>query len=248
MPTALVTGSGARLGEVIVRHLAKNGFKVIVHVNRSRRQGNQVVKEIVDAGGEAALTSCDFAKTARVASFFERIVRQHGVPDLIVNNASVFEYDFPGKASLDLLDRSLAVHVKTPFLLLEFAFKKATARRPVTVINILDQKVLNPNPDYYSYTVGKFALHAVTTAWQMNPSNRLRVFGILPGLLFPSGKQTRRDFEKVRNDTVLGRNPAPQEIANAVLFLAENKSLPGQNLVIDGGESLVRRQRDIAFE
>jgi NAD(P)-dependent dehydrogenase (short-subunit alcohol dehydrogenase family) len=248
MPTALVTGSAGRLGEVIVRHLSKNGFKVIVHVNRSRREGERLVGEIIEDGGEAVVVSSDFRKVSNVTKFFAGIVGKHGVPDLIVNNASVFNYDFPGKASVDLLDESLAVHVRAPFLLLELAFKKASARRPVTVVNILDQKVMNPNPDYYSYTVGKFGLHAVTTAWQMNPSNRMRVFGILPGLLFPSGKQTRRDFEKVRNDTILGRNPSPQEIANAVLFVAGNKSMPGQNLVIDGGESLVPRKRDIAFE
>jgi NAD(P)-dependent dehydrogenase (short-subunit alcohol dehydrogenase family) len=249
MPLALVTGSGGRLGAVIARHLAKNGFKVIAHVNKSRPAGKKLVREIIEDGGQAVLTFCDFGgKPSTVTGFFQDIVGEHGVPDLIVNNASVFQYDFPGKGSVRLLDESIAVHVRAPFLLLEIAFRKATGRRPVTVINILDQKVVNPNPDYYSYTVGKVGLHAITTAWQMNPSNRLRVFGILPGLLFPSGKQTQGDFEKVRNDTILGRNPSPQEIANAVLFVAENKSLPGQNLVIDGGESLVRRKRDIAYE
>jgi NAD(P)-dependent dehydrogenase (short-subunit alcohol dehydrogenase family) len=76
----------------------------------------------------------------------------------------------------------------------------------------------------------------------------MRVFGILPGLLFPSGKQTRRDFERVKNNTMLGRNPRPEEIADAVLLVARSASMPGQNLVIDGGESLVRRLRDIAYE
>ena len=248
MPIALVTGSGGRLGKVIARHLSENGFRLIVHVNRSRQAGKKLVKEIVDSGGEAALIFSDFRKSSDVSRLFREMVGRHGVPDLIVNNASVFEYDFPGKGSAKLLDKSFAIHVRAPFLLLELAYKKATGRRPITVINILDQKVVNPNPDYFSYTVGKFGLLAITTAWQMAPSKRMRVFGILPGLLFPSGKQTQRDFEKVRNKTVLGKNPSPQEIANAILFLASNKSLPGQNLVIDGGESLVRRARDIAYE
>lgn len=248
MPIALVTGSGGRLGEVIARHLSKNGFKIILHVNRSRTEGKKLVKEITDGGNEAVLTFCDFQRPSTISKFFQGIVDRHGTPDLIVNNASVFEYDFPGKGSVKLLDKSLAIHVKAPFLLLELAYKNARRKRPVTVINILDQKVINPNPDYFSYTVGKFGLLAITKAWQMNPSNRLRVFGILPGLLFPSGKQTQRDFEQVRSDTILGQNPSPQEIANAVLFLASNKSMPGQNLVIDGGESLVRRARDIAYE
>ena len=248
MAIALVTGAGGRLGEVIARHLARNGYQVIVHVNKSRAQGNKLTREIVREGNKAVLASCDFSRPASVTKFFDKISGQHGVPDLIVNNASTFDYDFPGKASETILNRSLAIHVSVPFLLLELAFKAASRKHPITVVNILDQKVINLNPDYFSYTVGKCALYAMTKMWQMNPSNRLRVFGILPGLLFPSGKQTKRDFQLVRNDTILGQNPSPQEVADVVLLVARNRSMPGQNLVIDGGESLVPRTRDIAYE
>lgn len=248
MPVALVTGAGARLGEVIALHLSRNGFDTIVHVNRSRDTGKKLVGKIRDEGNTAALGICDFSRPQTIPKFFDRIVRGHGAPKLIVNNASAFRYDFPGKASAELLEESLAVHAKAPFLLMELAWKSATARQPVTVVNILDQKVRNLNPDYFSYTVGKCALDAITKLWQTNPSKRMRVFGILPGLLYPSGKQTEGDFERVRKDTVLGRNPSPQEIANAILFFATNSSIPGQNLAIDGGEHLVRRARDIAYE
>jgi NAD(P)-dependent dehydrogenase (short-subunit alcohol dehydrogenase family) len=248
MPIALVTGAGGRLGEVIARHLAQNDFQVVVHVNTSRTQGNNLVRDITRDGKQAALAPCDFSKPANVPGFFQKIIGQHGLPDLIVNNASAFEYDFPGNASHAALSRSLAVHVETPFLLMELACKAASKRRPVTIVNILDQKVINLNPDHYSYTIGKCGLYAMTRLWQMNPSNKFRVFGILPGLLFPSGKQTKRDFERVRNNTILGRNPSPQEIADVVLLVARTKSMPGQNLVVDGGESLVPRARDIAYE
>ena len=248
MTVALVTGAGGRLGEVIAQHLARNGFKVIVHVNTSREKGKKLVDQIVAEGHSAALVSCDFSRPQRVAGFFEGIVARHGVPQLVVNNASSFEYDFPGKASAAILERSLAVHVTAPFLLTELAFKAARKTHPVTIVNILDQKLLNLNPDYFSYTIGKSGLFAITKLWQMNPSNKLRVFGILPGILFPSGKQTRQDFERVRNDTILGQNPTPQEIADVVLLVARTKSMPGQNLVVDGGEHLIPRARDIAYE
>jgi hypothetical protein len=88
----------------------------------------------------------------------------------------------------------------------------------------------------------------MTKMWQMNPSNKLRVFGILPGLLFPSGKQTKADFHRVKDDTILGQNPSPQDIADVILLVAHTRSMPGQNLVIDGGESLILRARDIAYE
>jgi NAD(P)-dependent dehydrogenase (short-subunit alcohol dehydrogenase family) len=245
---ALVTGAASRLGKVVARHLAKNGYMVVVHVNRSRQAGLKLVKEIVDAGHQAVMLPCDFARSSNVTRFFEKVVRTYGVPGLIVNNASVFKYDFPGKGSAKLLENSLAVHVTAPFLMMELAYKHASRRRAVTIVNILDQKVRNLNPDYYSYTVGKFGLLAMTESWQMRPSRRMRVFGILPGLLFPSGQQTRRDFERVMNNTILGKNPKPEEIAAAIMLTVQNESMPGQNIVIDGGESLVRRARDIAYE
>jgi NAD(P)-dependent dehydrogenase (short-subunit alcohol dehydrogenase family) len=248
MQVALVTGAGSRLGQVLAKHLAKNGYMVVVHVNRSRDAGRKLVEEIVDGGHHAVMISCDFERSSSIVRFFEKVVRLHGLPHLIINNASVFKYDFPGKGSIELLDSSLAVHVKAPFILTELAYRKSRRGSAVTVVNILDQKVKNLNPDYYSYTVGKFGLLAITKIWQITPSSRIRVFGVLPGLLFPSGKQTQRDFERVRNNTILGRNPRPEEVAEAILLLARNKSMPGQNLVIDGGESLVRRARDIAYE
>ncbi len=233
---------------VIASHLAENGYSLILHVNKSRAEGKKLQKSITAAGHKASLMFCDFGKPSGVLRFFEGVFDRHGTPDLIINNASAFEYDFPGRGSAEILDKSLAIHVRTPALLLEFANRKASSKRPITVVNILDQKVVNLNPDYYSYTVGKSALFAITRMWQMAPSSKLRVFGILPGLLFPSGKQTQHDFERVRNDTLLNRNATPQEIANAILFVARTPSMPGQNLTIDGGESLVRRARDIAYE
>jgi len=248
MPLALVTGGAGRLGRVIATHLAANGFDLVLHANGSRDQARQFAAQISRGGGKATCSYCDFRYPRRIAGFFDAIVERHGPPDLVVNNASIFEYDFPGRASLRKLDESLAVHVQAPFQLLEMAYKTATRKRPVTAINVLDQKVANLNPDYFSYTIGKCGLLALTEMWQLNPTAKFRVFGILPGLLFPSGKQTVEDFERVRSDTPLRRNPSPQEVANAILFFAQNKSVPGQNISIDGGESLVPRTRDIAYQ
>jgi NAD(P)-dependent dehydrogenase (short-subunit alcohol dehydrogenase family) len=248
MQIALVTGAGSRLGQVLAKHLAKNGYMVVIHVNRSREAGQKLVREIVASGHQAAMVSGDFGRSSSIVRFFEKVVRLHGLPRLIINNASVFQYDFPGKGSIELLESSLAVHVKAPFILTELAYRKSRPGSALTVFNVLDQKVKNLNPDYFSYTIGKLGLLAITRIWQITPSSRIRVFGLLPGLLFPSGKQTQRDFDRVKNNTILGRNPKPEEVAEAILLLARSKSMPGQNLIIDGGESLIRRVRDIAYE
>src|ERR1700754_631529 len=119
MRVAVVTGAGSRLGRVLAKRLAKDGYMVVVHVNRSREAGRKLVAEIVREGRQAAMISSDFTRPSNVVGFFEKVVRLYGLPQLIVNNASVFQYDFPGKASIKTLDSSLAVHVKAPFILTE---------------------------------------------------------------------------------------------------------------------------------
>jgi len=247
MPIALVTGAGGRLGEVIARHLARNGYQVIVHVNKSRAQGNKLTREIVREGNKAVLASCDFSRPASVTKFFDKIAGQHGVPDLIVNNASTFDYDFPGKASETILNRSLAIHVSVPFLLLELAFKAASRRHPITVVNILDQKVINLNPDYFSYTLSKAALQAATVMLAQSLAPQVRVCGVAPGVTMVSGPMTDDEFAKARTLTPLQRSSTPQDIARAVRFLIESPAITGTTLMVDGGQHLQAQARDVLF-
>ena len=129
-----------------------------------------------------------------IARFCGELTARFGAPDVIVNNASVFEHDFPGQADPEKLAASLSVHVAGALFDHRGGGQGEKAGRRVSVFNILDHKLLNLNPDYYSYTLGKSALMALTEIWRRAERPDIRVFGLLPGLMFPSGPQTEERF------------------------------------------------------
>ncbi len=248
MKTALITGATSRLGAPLARFFAREDYRVLLHVHRSREAADDLAHKLAETGAKAEIIVGDFSERATIADFCTELTARCGSPDVIVNNASVFEHDFPGRADADKLAASLAVHALAPFMILEAA---AAAKRPqavVTVFNILDQKLLCRTADYYSYTVGKSALMAITALWQGADRADMRVFGLLPGLMFPSGPQTEKRFIADTGKIPTGRATPAEDICSLMAFFLAHPDLPGQLLPIDGGEHLMGRRRDIAFE
>ncbi|WP_374546677.1 SDR family NAD(P)-dependent oxidoreductase [Rhodoblastus sp.] len=248
MKTALVTGATSRLGAPLARSFARAGYRVILHANSARDAAQALAEALQKEGAAAEVLIADFADRAATARFCDTLTERFGAPDVIVNNASIFTHDFPGRGEPDLLAASLAVHAEAPFRIIEAA---ARAKRPealLTVFNILDQKLINPNPDYFSYTLGKAALLALTELWRTAGRPDVRAFGLLPGLMFPSGPQTEARFAVDSEKIPTGRATPAQDICAAIHFFLARPDLPGQLLPIDGGEHLVPRRRDIAFE
>jgi NAD(P)-dependent dehydrogenase (short-subunit alcohol dehydrogenase family) len=246
--SALVTGATSRLGAPLARFFARRKFRVLLHANRSAAAAHELAEALRRDGAAADVLLADFARADETARFCRALLEKHGAPDVIVNNASVFVHDFPGRGDPEMLDASLAVHVRAPFLIVEAA---ARARKPgqlLTVFNILDQKLINPNPDYYSYTLGKAALMAMTELWQSAGQNGVRMFGLLPGLMFPSGPQTPERYAADASKIPTGRATGAEDICAAVGFFLDHPDIPGQIVPIDGGEHLKPRRRDIAFE
>ena len=246
--TILVTGAARRLGADIARYFAARSFRVIVHARSASPRAIDVVESINRDGGHARLVVGDLTAEADRNRVLQEICDEAGALDILVNNASEFEYDFPGQGGLATLQKSLAIHVLAPFVLTEFFARRATSARKLDVFNILDQRLLRINPDYYSYTVGKAGLHAITKCWQAAGAENVRVFGILPGNMSPSGRQTEAEFEAARAANLLGYAPTAADICDALLFFHSNPSLPGQDLAIDAGEHLTDRARDPAFD
>lgn len=246
--TALITGAGRRLGAEIARYLGARAFKVIVHARKAEADSVALVSEIVQNGGDAALVVGDLA----VAAERDRIVREIGNAtdglDILVNNASEFAYDFPGHGDLGILERSLNIHVIVPFLLIEHFARQAREGRRLDVFNVLDQKLESLNPDYYSYTIGKAALRAITGCWQVSGTSHVRVFGIMPGNMYPSGPQTEEEFQASSKANLLRRAPAAADVCEAITFFHANPGIAAQDLVVDAGEHLTLRQRDPAFD
>jgi NAD(P)-dependent dehydrogenase (short-subunit alcohol dehydrogenase family) len=243
MKTALITGATSRLGVPLARFFARENYRVLLHVHSAREAAQELADSL--AGAQTEILAADFADPAQITRFCNKLKARQNAPDVIVNNASVFRHDFPGQGDPANLAASLSVHVTAPFMILEAA---SALHKPLTVFNILDQKLLNPNPDYYSYTLGKSALMALTELWQRTDRIDVRVFGILPGLMFPSGPQSQERFLDDERKVPTGRATPAADICALMKFFLAHPDLPGQMLPIDGGEHLVARRRDIAFE
>ena len=244
---ALVTGAGRRIGAEVAKHLARIGFDVLVHVRSSLEAGETVVGDIQAAGGHARVVTCELTDKADVMRMFEEVSSRGDAVCLIVNNASYFRYDRPEAPDPDILARSIDVHVKAPVVVFECAVETMNQAAGLTIVNILDQKVENINPDYYSYTIGKFALYGITQMWQAMSVPNLRVFGILLGLMLKSGKQTDDNFQIAKDDNLLQRAPTPSDLCDMIEYLVNARGVPGQNIALDSGARLMRRLRDVAF-
>lgn len=244
---ALVTGAGRRVGAAIATHLARRGFHVILHVNRSRGEGLALAERLRTEGAQADVIACNLADLSAVSAM-TKIVLDIGTQHyLVVNNASWFGHDLPGAASITNLEESLDVHVRAPFAIMEaMAAGRKGAR--LDVVNVLDQKLGAPNPDYYSYTIGKHALWGASRTWRTAQADGVRVFGLWPGLLLTSDDLDEAAYEARRAANPLGQAINLADIMRAFDLVLDAPGLPGQDLIVDAGESLKARRRDVAFD
>ncbi len=250
MSTALITGGARRIGATLARALAADGWQVIVHYHRSAADASALAASIAAAGGQCGTIQADLADRTEVAGLVESCVAEFGPVDALINNASVFQYDTLESMDAASWDAHLGPNLEAPIVLAR-AFARARGTHAGNVVNLLDHKIAAPNPDFFSYTVAKLALAAATRLLAQSfrqESRPIRVNGIAPGITLLSGRQTQAGFERAWTAPPLGRSSTPQEVADACRFILATESLNGQIMVLDGGDSLLQRQRDIAFE
>jgi NAD(P)-dependent dehydrogenase (short-subunit alcohol dehydrogenase family) len=246
--TVLITGAARRVGAAIARELAADDWNVIVHYHRSAPEAEQLADEIHHAGGVCDLLQADLASRTDVEGLLPRCVALHGSVECLINNASTFYYDDISSVSWESLHDHLSSNLLAPvFLCRDFA-RLSDGKNDACIINILDQKIANLNPDFLSYTIGKVALAGLTTTLAMALAGRIRVCGIAPGLALISGKQTEASFERAWRAPPLHRSTTPREIADCVRYILESPSMTGNTIFLDGGESLAGRARDVAFD
>lgn len=244
---ALVTGAGRRVGAAIAAHLACRGFHVFLHVNRSRDEALALAQNLRAEGARVDVTACDLADLDAVSAMTKTVLDTDAQRYLVVNNASWFGHDLPGTASLANLDASLGVHVRAPFAIMEaMAAGRKDAR--LDIVNVLDQKLGAPNPDYYSYTIGKHALWGASRTWRTAQVDGVRVFGLWPGLLLTSDDLDETAYKARRAANPLGRAIDLSDVTAAFDLVLDAPGLPGQDLIVDAGESLKARRRDVAFD
>lgn len=248
MRGALVTGAGKRIGRALAMALAEDGWFVFVHCNRSAEEARATVADIAAAGGRAKVIRADLAS----ARALDGIVARCQVPGValgcLVNSASLFELDRAHSATAQSFDRHMAVNLRAP-LILSRDFAAVLPKGEVGVIvNILDQKLWNLNPDFLTYTLSKAGLGALTTLLAQALAPRVRVAGIAPGLTMRSGRQTDARFRAVHRANPLGIGVEPADLVRALRFILATPSFTGDTVLVDGGEHLVGRPRDVEYD
>ncbi len=245
MGVALVTGGAKRIGAEICRTLASNGHSVIIHYRNSVEAATELSEEL-NKVSKSTIIRADLEKIDDVKSLLIKAVKLFGPIDILINNASMFEYDNIESINSDLFNRSIATNTLAPLLLIQ-AFAEQSLEAQGCIINLLDQKLENPNQDYISYTASKTALAGLIEPLAIGLAPKFRVNGIAPGLTLPSPHASVSEFEKLHDKTPLGRGATPRDISEAVVFLIGAKSVTGQVLFVDGGERLHPRDTDVLY-
>lgn len=239
----LVTGAGRRLGACIARRLAGEGWRVALHCNASRAEAEALAAEIAAVG----VYQADLRAQAAIDAMAEALAARGDWVGL-VNSAASFDRDDISDFTLDAAQAQLRVNLLAPVYLAGRLARALPADARGFVVNVADQKVLNPNPDYLSYTLAKVGLAHATATLAMALAPRVRVNCIAPGLMLPSGEQTAAQFARVHGRTLTGQGARLDDAAAAIAFLAGADNITGALLPIDGGQHLVPSARDVMFE
>jgi NAD(P)-dependent dehydrogenase (short-subunit alcohol dehydrogenase family) len=240
----LVTGGGQRIGAAIALRFAGAGHDVILHCRRSTDQAEVTAKAARALGVAACVLAADLADRDAVSGLIDRALA--AAPDLgvLVNCASMFEPDMPDRPEPDQWAEAMAVNALAPCRLAADLHRAVSG---AVVVNILDQKLANPNPDYFSYTASKAALAEATRMQAMAFAGRTTVVAVAPGLTLPSGDQTAEEYAISSTLNLLKRATSAQEVADAVVFAASGALATGETLYVDGGQHLTPQSRDVMF-
>lgn len=263
--TALVTGAARRLGREIALALARAGWRVAVHYRGSQLDAMRTVADCATLSGAAEPFQANLADEQECRALLPRVVAHFGRVDAVVNNASLFEQDSAASFGYELLERHLRANVGPAVILARALHAQILSREVIAeaadplphamgsgphesgvVVNLLDQKLWNLNPDFFSYTLSKAALEAATAMLAQALAPQLRVVGVAPGLTLASHLMSDEQFEQLHKISPLGRSSTPADVAAAVLFALDNRAITGSTLLVDGGQHLMKLPRDFS--
>ena len=233
----LITGASKRIGKSIALNLAKHGYDIAIHYNKSKTSAINLVEELNSLKVRSSIFKLDLMKIDKIEEWFDEINKVFGTVNVLINNASVFEYDSLKSSSLSSLNKHLDINLKAPFLLSKFFVKNLKSQKG-NIINILDQRVLNISPYFTSYTISKCALHTLTKSLALSLAPKIRVNAVAPGPTLRSIRQSKKEFKEQIKRTPLQNQVSLNEINNAINFLLNNKSVTGQTIMVDSGQNL----------
>ncbi len=245
----LVTGGAHRLGALLCTQFAQAGWEVWCHYQRSAEAAETLCAGLRGQGHAAQAIQADLGHEESRRAMVQSIAAQSGPLHCLVNNASSFEPDSGQAMDVEGARQQIEVNLLAP-LSLSSLMAQTVATEPAggrSVIHVLDQKVFNLNPDYFSYTVTKLALERAVALQAQALAPAIRVCGVAPGLMFLSGPQTQDNFDQAARVN-LQRTPLdPAQVAATCLFLAQNPCINGVTVAVDNGQHLVPLARDVMF-
>jgi NAD(P)-dependent dehydrogenase (short-subunit alcohol dehydrogenase family) len=248
-PAVVVTGGAKRIGAAIVRAFADAGWRVIVHYGHSADEAESLAASLPNANA----IHCDLMDSNAVSEFAGMLAAR--LPDwrVLINCASVFEPDSVTDIDIDVFRRALRVNAAGPARLAQIFLARGQSAGGKRVINLTDQKIANPNPDFFSYTMSKHALAStIPMLAQLREKGGAaapddRVYGLAPGAILPSHDQSPEEAEASHRLNLLERRTGSDEIADACLWLAEGWLASGQTLFVDSGQHLLAQPRDVIY-
>ena len=245
-PAVLVTGAARRLGATIARAFGEAGWHVVIHHKDSHAEAEALTAALPSA----EWVECDLADGDAAAAMVSALAARHPSLSVLVNSAAVFRYDDARAADPAIFAEAMAVNALAPVRMAQTLLNapRAAAAPPRRIINLLDMKLANPNPDFFSYTMAKHALAAATRMLAMaatHPGDR--AYGLAPGAMLPSHDQQDAEHQASGRMNLLARLTAPAELAEAALFLAEGWLASGTTLYVDSGQHLLAQPRDVLY-
>ena len=247
-PVVLVTGAARRIGRAIALDLAAHGFDIALHCHAASAESAATLDELRGLGARAEVFAADLADEAATRDLLPAVAQAFGRVDALVNNASRFAYDDAASFGHAEMQAHWRINTAAPILLAQALHAHLVARDAQgCVVNLLDQKLANPNPDYLSYTLSKAALEAANTLLAQALAPALRVCAVSPGVTLLSGPMTADEFTAAHRLTPLQRSSTPADVAHAVRFLLESPAITGTTLLVDGGQHLQAQPRDVLF-
>ena len=252
--TALVTGAGKRLGRAMALYLAGRGHDVAVHYASSAAEAEAVVAEIRAMGRRAQAFQADLLDEAQVQALIPAVTAALGPLTVLVNNASIFEYDRIDTATRESWDRHIGSNLRAPYVLTQAFARQCPPAVPDDqgeslaqglILNMIDQRILKLTPEFSTYTIAKMGLWALTQTAAQGLAPHVRVNGIGPGPTLRGSRQSETHFANQRAATVLGRGANPSDITAALGFFLDSPAVTGQFIAVDGGQHLGWKTPDV---
>ena len=237
--TVLITGGATRIGGVISKGLTADGWTVIIHYGRSQNAAKGLVEELKSNGGQAVAVGCNLNVPQDLNTLVERSADAAGKPlTALINNASVFNNDAADNFSSALFDHHMIVNLKAPLLLAQAFARQLPKENQGNIINLIDQRVLKPDPDFFTYSLSKSGLKWATQTMAQSYAPNIRVNAIGPGPTLKNHMQSDAEFEQEKASTLLGDGSPPDQILHGVRYLLSATAVTGQMIAVDGGQHL----------